>query len=616
MRGILIGALVLLNGWLWCVSVPYGRGPDEFDHWAMVSFLRQHHRLPVFGQEPELPTRVAPDGQPVESYAAYPPLPYLLAAPLTLLPLAPWLSARLLSLLAGAATAVVAWRFAGRLFPDSLFLRGAIPAFVGLLPQFSFVSAYLNADALAALLGALTLDTLLLGLLTGWPTRRLLGLGALLGLGLLARYTTFALWPAAMLALLPWRHVAALWGRRLSRSLRQSAPTAAPSVASTSTGALVATLLQRLALVTVAMLVVTGPWLARNLALYGEPIPEQVVQAALAAASPDYALSYRARGWSFLDAGLYPIWWMETFRSFWAAFDLQRLFLPSPVYYALFAGCAVAAAGLAAFTVRRWRSRLPACHGSSGPPPHSDEVLDPARRPAGETPPDEPPRTLAIGLLALTVGVALGLSLWSSWARDPSPQGRYLFPVLLAVATLLALGWREAAPRAVAPRALAPAAGLLIWIAALLLLNLGSLGAIVIPAYFGRGEVVDAIVTLDAPTSGSVIAGTTEVAGWGVERVRPVWSPPALLAPSQFYRPARPAAPTLDRTKVAAGPLRVVARPDVARRFGDEANLIESGFAGEIDVSSLAPEQHRLTVCEESARTPTSCATVAVAVGR
>src|SRR5438552_12022056 len=77
----LVLVLLLIStaiGLLWLYSVPFHKAPDEGAHYQVVRFIRDYGRLPVF--EPgELWLIRTPTGV-IETYAAFPPLAYIMSA--------------------------------------------------------------------------------------------------------------------------------------------------------------------------------------------------------------------------------------------------------------------------------------------------------------------------------------------------------------------------------------------------------------------------------------------------------------------------------------------------------------------------------------------------------
>ncbi|HEY1775092.1 MAG TPA: DUF2142 domain-containing protein [Solirubrobacteraceae bacterium] len=114
---------------------------------------------------------------------------------------------RLLSALMAAATVLAIFLFLRELLPGSPWTWTVGALVVAFQPMFDFIGAGVNADNLLYLASA----TLFLLIARAWKrgltTRRALTLGAVMGLGMLAKLTFLALMPGAVLALamLAWR---------------------------------------------------------------------------------------------------------------------------------------------------------------------------------------------------------------------------------------------------------------------------------------------------------------------------------------------------------------------------------------------------------------------------
>lgn len=261
------------------VAQPLGETPDEADHYAYIVYLGENRSLPQ---------------GPAITQSKHPPLYHGIAASLTAwtgldlsflrsnpdaLPLGPdkppnlfvhttleafpWRNgalamhlARLLSVALGAVTLWTTYRLGLEVFPWQPAIGLLAAGFLAGLPGFLYISSAVTNDNAAAAFSALALlmcaRTLRAGL--SWP--RTIALGLALGLGLLSKVGTLAIWPLPALAiggawwlagtrgrqslLRPLGHLAATWGLGL---------------------------------------LVASPWLLRNLNLYGDPLAWDLVRA-------------------------------------------------------------------------------------------------------------------------------------------------------------------------------------------------------------------------------------------------------------------------------------------------------------------------------------------------
>jgi uncharacterized membrane protein len=373
---------------LYSLSTPLWEAPDEPGHFAYAEHLRRTRSLPV-------QSRQAP------SAAHQPPLYYALVA-LATLPASlddpagafrlsprfmwagqggaevnaavhgtaetfPWrgraLAARLgrfVSVLLGAGAAFFTVLAARRLFPERTAVALLAGALVALNPQVLFVHGALNNDALATLAGAGGFWATLRALEAPGAWRRWTIAGLFVAVGLLAKTTVAAAALAAGLALL-W---AAWQGRSPGLLARGGVALALPA------------------------LLLVGPWLWRNVALYGDPLGRAIYREV-------WAVNVRQTP---LTLGELREFAPLLFRSFWGVFGWMNVFLPGWLYGA---ALALTVLGLAA-ALPCWRR---------------------------------------LAVPALFVAAQLGVMLAVLAECNASCyQGRYLFPALAPIAVLLAAG--------------------------------------------------------------------------------------------------------------------------------------------------------------------------------
>jgi 4-amino-4-deoxy-L-arabinose transferase-like glycosyltransferase len=374
---LLLLAAATANGLLWMLSIPFQKGPDEAAHFQVIRFILDYGRLPMFRPEELWLIRV-PVGV-VETYAAFPPLAYLLAA-VARVPFREstmWI-ARLGSAAAYVGTVGFAFLTARQLFPHDRQVALVTGMVVAFLPQFAFTSAYVNNDALAALESA-AVAWLLSSL--RWerpPARQLLALGVLAGALMITKYTVY---PVALIAVVA----------PLVPVLR-----CPPE------------LIRRGALIGLAAAGTAGWWFARNWTLYRELIPSQVVAEAKARAGGNTLFVPDDHGLNLLTISTHTDFWTVTLQSFVGVFGYLDLFL-DPWLYRLSAALAILGAIGLLVRLRRGPIRRE-LWGAAG---------------------------IGVTLLFLTVASALAISTYGEY----SPQGRYLFGALVPIVVALAAGW-------------------------------------------------------------------------------------------------------------------------------------------------------------------------------
>lgn len=552
-RGELVGLAALLlavaAGWLlWSAAVPYGEAPDEPSHVEVAAYIAAHGRLPRFGPDADAWVRLDQVGIPIESHALAPPLPYLVGASLIRAGLAPPLAMRVASLLAALAVVLLAWALVRVLLPRARGLALPLAALLAATPQLAFQAAVANSD-IFALAGALAVMVV-------WPAvgRRggalLFGLAA--GLALLTKLTAY---PAIAVAC-----AAAVW-----QAWQVTAPSPARQLPQTR-AARMRRLAHILAPAALVALAVAGPWLARNLALYGELWPLGTAAAAFAALTPPVAIAGNGGTPPLLSADYLRAWATVTLPSLWAGFGRLDLFAPRWLY------AAIAAAGLGAgvgLVIACWRR--PGWWASLG----------------GS-------RLAALVLVAWPLACLLG-AVAASTGRYFPPHGRYLLPLLPALLLGLVLGWRLLLPAPFARRA--P------WllVGGLAVLQECCLLAVVVPHYYGPTSA-RVTLTLDAPRPGDLAAELTELRGWAVVSGRDVWQPGAIGGTRAWQAPvARVWAADADGHSLPGA--FDLARPDVARAL-DDPGLARVGFRFIWDPRAAAPGVYTLQVCASDARAP------------
>lgn len=292
-------ALCLLNGIRWARVIPPNRAPDELAHFDLCAFLHHDHRLPLV-------TDLHVYNKGGASYVAHPPMAGLaqalameLSRPSSFEGML--LAARVADALLGAASVAVAWLVAGLLFPSRLGLRLLLPYLVAAVPQFTFVSGYVNDDAAPIFFSTLCLLVLLKGISEGWSWTRTIELGLAWGAVGLCKPTAYSWGPVGLGALLLSERGA--WGRLLPRGL------AASGIA----------------------IALSGWWYVRLILLYGRHFLQ-----------PEYNIRLPQTG-GFLEHGYsFGNFWYRTnfftssFNSFWGNFDWMSLKMPLWHYFVLY----------------------------------------------------------------------------------------------------------------------------------------------------------------------------------------------------------------------------------------------------------------------------------------
>ena len=262
------------------VVEPLGEAPDEADHYAYIRYLGLNRSLPegstvTQGKHPPLYHGMAvgltawtgldsdflrsnPDAFPLGLDA--PPNFFVH----TTLEVFPWQGgalamhlARFLSIALGAITLWATWRMGAEAFPEHAEIGLLAAAFLAGLPAFLFISASINNDNAAGAFGALVLLLSIQTARRGLSWRRTAFLSLFMGLGLLSKVGTLALWPLVAVAA-----VGAIWPDRSDGRVWLKA--GGHAVLAWGLGAAIAL-----------------PWLARNTLLYGDPLGWELVRATI-----------------------------------------------------------------------------------------------------------------------------------------------------------------------------------------------------------------------------------------------------------------------------------------------------------------------------------------------
>lgn len=370
---------------LFAVYTPAWQAPDEPAHYNYVRQLA-NGRFPTMTaidydeayKNAAISSGFAPEYDiTIITYEDWqPPLYYLLLTPVYWLSNGSLTALRLFSLLLGAGVVVLAYASVRRIFPDKNWVALTTAVFIAFLPQHLAIMAALNNDALAELLIAALIFTLV-GYAQQPTPRRAAALGLLLGLGFVTKGTVYPL--TLVVALVGvWRHWGD-WPALLRNGLRVVLPAA----------------------------LLGGLWWGRNIAVYGGlDVLGKAAHDAVVVGQP------RTSEW-IAQFGLMEtvrLFAQTTFRSFWGQFGWMALPMLNPRWLYPLLGLLLLAAvlGLLWWGWQRrslWRTATAV------------------------------PFYILLGVFLLTVGVHVGYNL-----TFVQHQGRYLFPALIPIGVGVALG--------------------------------------------------------------------------------------------------------------------------------------------------------------------------------
>ncbi len=350
-----------------------------------------------------------------------------------------WLGVRVVrwaSVLLGAVTIWAIYRAGREVFPDRPEMALGAAGLAAFIPEFLFISGAINDDNGAALFGALALWAMMRIAREGPNWRRCIALGLTLGLGWLSKLTVVALLPTAALALL----LAVTRHARNQVSIKRSDIN------------LVSLFRWGLVVFGIAALLI-APWLIRQTTLYGDPT----------------GTSREMSEWGLREepvtlANLGPdLYWLRT--SFWGRLGYNQIPLSSWIYDILDVVVLIAILGLiySSFVIR-----------------HSSFAIHHSQ----------------FTILSAAFFLTFGPMIVRRFLRPMPNFGRYLFPVLPAIAILTFTGLSVWLPRRLHSHL---ALGLT---AAMLTLGIAGLTCFLAPAYarppiYETGEAPEATHKLD-----------------------------------------------------------------------------------------------------------------------
>jgi len=386
-------------GVLYAACTPPWQVPDEPAHYNYIRALAEEGLLPVMeegdydqGYLQQLTEQRFPPDMPIAALTYedhQPPLYYLIAAPFYLLFDGALLPLRLLSVALGTLVLLIAYGVIRTLFPNHPFLAITATALIAFLPQHVAMTAGVNNDTLAEVALGLVLWTSI-RYATGQSEQRptAIRLGLTLGLALLTKTSAFVALPVALVAVAvrAWRQ-----GEEGPADPRE----APLCVALGNAGWML-----------LAAALLAGPYLIRNVALYGWNDP-------LGLARHNAVVVGQLRTTDALAQYGWP-WLLErgarfTFQSFWGQFGWMGVPLQPAVYLALALFSALLLTGFLGWLLNPRRARLAVGQRD--------------------------------GLLLLTLSAVLTMASYFWYNLTfVQHQGRYLFPALIPLALGAALG--------------------------------------------------------------------------------------------------------------------------------------------------------------------------------
>lgn len=365
------------------------------DFWAYGYYMQPY--------EPSNPPGTLDDIWPGFAHETHqPPLYYWLAGALVRITDAPHVDgqlrvARLLSMVLGVGVVLIAWLTARTLFAPQIGVPFLIGLFVALLPMHAFMNVVANNDNLAALLVSIVVLFSTRIVRHGFRWTNLIFAIAATILALFTKRTALIA-PVVLAATL----AAALWDRIVGAVRSQAGRRVLPGMSAA------------------LVVILVGAWTAWH---FSRPTVQYLWNGLLHL--PPDVLDLLSDG-KYADALVntpYPYYTRMVFESFWARFGWLNVRLPSVWYWILAGMVGLAGIGWLASFCRAWRG---------------DAGLTSGQR-----------RCLVVFSVGSAIACLLIFAkeiLFLSYQFGVTPQGRYLYPVIIPLATLLIIGLREATP--------------------------------------------------------------------------------------------------------------------------------------------------------------------------
>jgi 4-amino-4-deoxy-L-arabinose transferase-like glycosyltransferase len=419
----LLGAHLVL-ALLYSVVVPLGEAPDEIDHYAFVRHIMVERRLPqgpavTQGKHPPLyyllsavmasqiePTFDFVRANPDFSLTSEESSPNLLIH--TSLESYPYRAGPLVMHLIRAFSALLStiavwsvYQLARVAFPREPAAAVGSAAIAAFVPGILFINGSINNDNLAAVSAGLALLVSVQVVREGTALRRVVLLGCLLGLGLLTKVGTLAVWPAAAIAV-----------SYAATSSSDHSVAAADGLAKHRWRRVACNWLVWNGLAFGLAFALAAPWLVRNWRLYGDPLGWSLVRA---------TVDVRTSPLRWEDVlELVPGW----FTTFWGRIGgAVHIYLPPAAYIVLGTLTGLAILGLG----RR-------CLRSLFTSPTRDQGQE------------DRTRGVALLMLGVTLVAALVSVVRYSAVALGTDQARLLLPALTPIAILFWLGLAECVP--------------------------------------------------------------------------------------------------------------------------------------------------------------------------
>lgn len=385
---------------LWSVVLPYNAGPDEFMRYDVVEYLYEYRVLPR-GDDPILCT----GNLWGISYAFSPYLPYLIATLFmqiasvftALSELGLLHVARLVSVLSSTVTIVFLFKISNKLnFKHRFFL----PIVVGLLPQFTFISAYVNNDAFAIMTTSIIVYAWIVGIKTYWNRESCVCLALGMAFCVASYYNCYGY---LLVSFFVFVCSYIYWAYKEKNTKR------------------IVEMFQKGFGFVFVVVAISGWWFIRNYIIYdGDFMGSNASTAAaikysIPELSPLNKKSLYEQGVTLSDMLFEREWIETTAKSFIACFGYMQIYLVDSAYLIWRSIIALGLIGKCVSKVKNVKASVK-CEVES-------KYMDIA--------------------YACSIVIVLVLSIIYSYTSDFQPQGRYILPIVVPLGIWLAQGWHH-----------------------------------------------------------------------------------------------------------------------------------------------------------------------------
>lgn len=373
--------LMFILYFTWSLLIPYGKAPDEPLRFDIVNFIYKYHSLPILGDK-----RLMYDGYSGVSYAALPCLPYIIEGIICIIlskigiAFQAYQIARFISVLSGIGSVYFLYLSCNKLFTN-FHTKFFVTLMFAFIPEFSFVCGYVNQDAFMIFLVSIITYLGIEGIRNNWAYKTVIKIGIISGFVLLAYLNGYViLLSILILVILSYKHKDKNFCLKLLLSL-------------------------------LIMFSISGWWFIRNFILYNGDILGMKTNALMSKIlGAPYRPSLHEKGISLFQMIFKNNWLPNSFNSYWACFGWMDITLPFYYYIFMLFLIILSVSGWA-FYVYNKKSKIKLNNNSY---------------------------FYIFNIISILLSICL--SLYYSLYIDFQPQGRYIYPGLIASIIIIGKG--------------------------------------------------------------------------------------------------------------------------------------------------------------------------------